>query len=94
MGLAAATAGRRRQCPLASGPGLAPRMLGLRLNWAKGRFWSKIDKKRNILRMEFFLVENLCGPHRVRRAFLAYLEAPHSVLVKKTKTKHKMIELY
>ena len=36
---------------------------GLRLKWAKGRFWSKIDEKMKVLGMEFFsTVENLSGP--------------------------------
>ena len=34
----------------------------LRLQWAKGRFLSKIGEKVNVLRMEFSIVENLSGP--------------------------------
>ena len=34
---------------------------GLRLKWAKGRFWSKIDEKVKVLRMEFSIVESLSG---------------------------------
>ena len=33
----------------------------LRLKWAKGQFWSKIDEKVKVLRMEFSIVENLSG---------------------------------
>ena len=35
---------------------------GLRLKWAKGRFWSKMKKKVEVLGMEFSIVENLSGP--------------------------------
>ena len=35
---------------------------GPRLKWAKGRFWSKIDEKVKVLRMEFSIVEKLSGP--------------------------------
>ena len=31
----------------------------LSLKWAKGRFWSKIDEKVKVLRMEFSIVESL-----------------------------------
>ena len=34
----------------------------LRLKGAKGRFWSKIDEKVKVLRMEFSIVEKLSGP--------------------------------
>ena len=34
---------------------------GPRLKWAKGRSGSKIDEKVKVLRMEFFIVENLSG---------------------------------
>ena len=35
---------------------------GLRLKWAKGRFWSKIDEKVKVLRMGLPIVESLSGP--------------------------------
>ena len=34
---------------------------GLRLKWAKSRFWSKIDEQVKVLRMEFSIVEDLSG---------------------------------
>ena len=34
---------------------------GLRLKWAKGRFWSKIDEKIKVLRMSLPIVESLSG---------------------------------
>ena len=34
----------------------------LRLKWAKGQFWSKIDEKVKVLRMGLPIVENLSGP--------------------------------
>ena len=34
----------------------------LRLKWAKGRFWSKIDEQMKVLRRGLPIVENLSGP--------------------------------
>ena len=34
---------------------------GLRLKWAKGQFWSKIDEKIKVLRMSLPIVESLSG---------------------------------
>ena len=55
----------------------------LRLKLPKGRFGSKNAEKVKVLRMEFSIVENRKGSPR--RVFLAYLEAPNSIFVKKTK---------
>ena len=61
--------GCRRQCPPLAKPGLwtwpGPQdglgRGGLRLKWAKGRFWSKIDEKIKVLRMGLPIVEILSG---------------------------------
>ena len=67
-------------------PGLDPRMALVkgwaRLKWSEGRFGSKNDEKVKVLRMSLPIAENLSG---LQGVFLAYLEAPNSILVKKLK---------
>ena len=60
-------------------PPLAQDGLGrgrFRLPWAKGRFWSKIDEKVKVLRMEFSIVENLSGP---QESILSFFRRPNSI---------------
>ena len=63
---------------------------GLRLKWAKGRFWStKIRKKKN-LRMGLPIVENLSGP---QESIFNLFRGPQLQSVKKYKNWSKFIKL-
>ena len=62
----------------------------LRLKWAKGQFWSKIDEKVKVLRMGLPIVEILAD---LRRVFLTYLEAPNSILAKNLKIGRILLNL-
>ena len=61
---------------------------GLRLKWAKGRFWSKIDEKVKVLRMGLPIVESLSGP---QESIFNLSRGPQLHFGEKSK---KLVEIY
>ena len=63
---------------------------GARLEWAKGRFGSKIDEKMKVLRMGLPIVESLSGP---QESIFRLFRGPQLNSCKKNKLKNKVLRM-